>query len=323
MRVPSELDKATWVSSREGETRIGQEVHFCTENDESWKNRRFHVLGICEDLGPRANGGFGGSDKAFTAFIQRFMAVQSNRFLKGDDIAIHGTIVPSAVQSVRSLHELVSELDTFVTQWGQEVITGGGIPIVIGGGHNNAYGLIRGASLAFARPVAVINLDPHADTRELEGRHSGNPFSYAWEHGFMKSYTVLGLHQSYNNEAILQRLDAMNADCTFFEEWIDEHSYHEAILQRRSLLSEETTGIELDLDSIQFMPSSAFTPSGITVEQARFYVRQMASLKQACYLHLPEGAPQNEREEAIVGKTLVYLVTDFIKCSITPLEDRY
>jgi formiminoglutamase len=60
------------------------------------------------------------------------------------------------------------------------------------------------------------------------------------------------------------------------------------------------------------MPSSAYTPSGFSVENARNYIRKLAHHKKCVYLHLPEGAPTNIQEEKIVGKTLAYLVWDFI-----------
>jgi formiminoglutamase len=34
--------------------------------------------------------------------------------------------------------------------------------------------------------VNAINFDAHSDFRILEGRHSGNGFSYAYEEGFLK-----------------------------------------------------------------------------------------------------------------------------------------
>jgi len=40
----------------------------------------------------------------------------------------------------------------------------------------------------------------------------------------------------------------------------------------------------------------------------------VAKLNKVVYVHLPEGAPLNENEKLIVGKTLAYLVTDFISC---------
>jgi len=315
LRLPSLEERQLWVTRRDGEFRLGQETLFRAEDNDTWKQRKFHVLGITEDIGPRANGGFGGADKAFSAFIGRFLAVQSNRFLSGNELVVHGVIVQNENQTELSLHELVSELDTLVVSWAKEVAESGGIPIVIGGGHNNAYGLIKGVSLGLKQQLAVVNLDPHADTRDLEGRHSGNPFSYAWGEGFMSKYAVLGLHQSYNNEVVLKRLELMNSTTRFFEDWIDEPSRFQKDVQEQAVdFSTDLIGLELDMDSIANMPSSAFTPSGVSLEQARFYVRSMAKTKRCVYLHLPEAAPINERDQVIVGKALSYLVSDFIKC---------
>ena len=163
--------------------------------------------------------------------------------------------------------------------------------------------------------VSVINMDPHADTRDLEGRHSGNPFSYAWGEGLLVRYSVLGLHQSYNNEGILKRLELMKSYTAFFEDWIDDpQAFYRDIKAVTELISEDLTGIELDMDSIAFMPSSAFTPSGLTLEQARYYIRKMAHLPRVGYVHFPEAAPFSNEEKKIVGKSLSYLVSDFIKC---------
>jgi arginase family enzyme len=41
------------------------------------------------------------------------------------------------------------------------------------------------------KTINAINFDAHSDFRILEGRHSGNGFSYAYEEGFLKKYFVL------------------------------------------------------------------------------------------------------------------------------------
>jgi formiminoglutamase len=106
----------------------------------------------------------------------------------------------------------------------------------------------------------------------------------------------------------------MKAFFTFYESWLEKPFKFQADIDKVYDSHFQTVmGIELDMDAIAYMPSSAFTPSGITVDQARIYVRKMASLEKVSYLHLPEAAPKNEADELIVGKTLTYLVTDFIK----------
>lgn len=305
--------KDKYLSKRDGEQRLGQKILFRDKSD-SWTKCHFHILGVCEDIGPQMNGGFSGAKNAFFAFLPRFFGMQSNDFLKGDTIALHGTIALK-IEDCSVSNEVVQDLDLLVTSWVSEVIENGGVPIVIGGGHNNAYGLMKGCAMANNQPIDVVNLDPHADTRALEGRHSGNPFSYAFEEGYLSKYTVLGLHESYNNQFILDKLKAMQANATFFESWIDDPTaFMNDVANVITHQKNKSIGMELDMDAIVGMPSSAYTPSGISVEQARYYVRKLSANLKIAYFHLPEAAPQNELENKIVGKTLSYLVTDFIKC---------
>jgi formiminoglutamase len=69
----------------------------------------------------------------------------------------------------------------------------GRFAIVLGGGHETAYGHFLG----YQRPINILNWDAHADVRELKDglAHSGSPFRQALEHpsGRCLSYTVAGL----------------------------------------------------------------------------------------------------------------------------------
>ncbi|HRP52692.1 MAG TPA: formimidoylglutamase [Fluviicola sp.] len=308
---PSRVEQEKWISKRDGEVRVGEKIKFRNETS-AWKQEKYHLLGVCEDVGPRLNAGRGGATKGFEAFISRFLGMQVNRFFDPSSCCVHGVVKLKKDEPLSNV--LIDDLDELLVSWCQEVVASNGIPIVIGGGHNNAYPLIKGCSLELQSKINVVNLDPHADTRKLEGRHSGNPFSYAFENKYLKQYAVLGLHESYNNEFILQKLEEMKAIATYFESWLGKpHQFQSDIDKVYDHFYHENTGIELDMDAIAGMPTSAFTPSGITVEQARIYIRKMATMKQVRYLHLPEAAPSSEQEELIVGKTLAYLVSDFIK----------
>jgi formiminoglutamase len=306
------LSKSDLLIARSGEVRLGEKMIFRNDSD-LWKAATYHVLGVCEDFGPRLNGGFSGAKYAFDAFIQRFVNTQSNAFLDGNDIAVHGAVV--CKEPKRLVPSRIDELDEFMTDWVKSVKDVGGIPVVIGGGHNNAYGLIKGVSEYVGKAIAVVNCDPHADTRAMDVRHSGNPFSYAIARNYLAQYTVLGLHESYNNAYILDFLKKNDVQHSFYENWIDEperfFSDIDSAAKRHQHIG---CGLELDMDSIAGMPSSAFTPSGITMEQARYYIRRIAQRVPIHYVHLPEAAPHSELDQKIVGKGLVYLVLDFIKC---------
>jgi formiminoglutamase len=298
------------VSNRNGEKRIGEQATNRITN-----NTKFMLLGIEESIGPQANGGKSGAENAFKAFLERFLNMQSNEFLIGNEIFIAGRISLKTGANVPSdLSIVVNDLDNIVVQKIIDLCPSNLIPIVIGGGHNNAYPIAKAMNTLKDSAISVINLDPHADCRSLEGRHSGNPFSYAIKEGLIEKYGVIGLHKAYNNQFILDFLNQNSSPYTFFDNYISGKNDFQTDIETfvKQFQSAKFTGIELDMDAIAFSPSSAFSPSGLSVEQARYYVAKMAKELNPCYLHLPEAAPNNNSEELISGKILAYLVYDFI-----------
>jgi len=311
---PFNSEKLTSLFSvREGEERIGQKVK-TNANDPSVK---YVILGISESIGPQSNVGRPGSENGFQSFLGRFLSMQSNQFIEGSEICVAGEIRQNVkFKSEKQGCDLVQELDSLVLDVLGDLLTEDQCLLVIGGGHNNAYPII--AHYAKNKRINVINLDPHADCRKTDNRHSGNPFSFAIEYGHIEKYHAIGLHKAYNNQFILDFLKENHCHYSFLDDYILNRGL---FLQDISSLSasmhkEFKLGIELDMDSIALMPTSAFTPSGISMDEARFYVKTFASLPQACYLHLPEAAPNNPHEEMITGKALAYLAYDFITTNL-------
>jgi len=78
------------------------------------------------------------------------------------------------------------------------------------------------------------------------------------------------------------------------------------------------TGVEVDLDCVEGVLSSATTPSGISAVHARQFVNFAAQQTKPAYLHICEGAVQlaDGRKDGVTGKLISYLVSDFIKGAI-------
>lgn len=298
----------SYTSKRPGETKLG-------ETFSTLKKAKYVILGIEESIGPRANLGKGGAEFGFKTFLETFLNMQANESLDGNALHVLGRIYTTDKLEPTNLRDEVTDLDEFVVDVLKNYLTTGQIPIVIGGGHNNAYPLMKYTYEVIGKPLQVVNLDAHADYRLLEGRHSGNPFSYGYRDGFIKKYHVLGLHQRYNSQQILEDLRRDGHSFTFNESYIfGERNYTDDFLEKTEKLraSKNPIGLELDMDTIERMPSSAFSPVGISIAIARNYIHHFGRLKQVAYLHLPEGAPTNNDEIRIVGKVLSYLVSDFI-----------
>lgn len=310
-----ELSAAT--NRREGELKIGQKVKFISRLDDLHESSaRFVLIGIPEDVGVRANLGIAGAASAWLPALKAILNVQSTPFFTGEELLVlgHFEFSEPAAGELSQLQQKVAEIDDVIFPVIQQVVTAGKIPVVIGGGHNNAYPIIKGSSISLNSPIAVVNIDAHADLRPCTGRHSGNGFSYAIKDGFLNRYGVFGLHQNYNNNSILETI-AANGQIypVFFDDLLK--SDQSMFLVWSTLLEKmgPVTGLELDLDCIENVLSSAMTPSGFTLNEIRRLI--LNTPKKFSYLHICEGATAlaDGKRDLGTAKTIAYLISDFIK----------
>lgn len=309
-------DLLNFFTPREGEKKLGQAVNL-VKTSISEVEGDYVLIGIPEDIGPRANMGKPGAYNAWEAFLGKFLSMQANSFFNGENIALAGEIKLDDIQlqannaTITELRILTELIDLRVQTVVEEIIEVNKIPIVIGGGHNNCFPIIN----SFEKEIDVLNIDPHADLRQLEGRHSGNGFSYAIESQKLNKYFVLGLHEAYNSQYILDKFannDNLNY-LSFTDILLKEISEKEIINTISSHLNESKIGLELDLDSIKNMPVSANTPIGFSEEKIRKCLFNLKKKYSFHYFHICEGAPINEQQRDTVGKSIAYFVKDFIK----------
>ncbi|MGI2215393.1 formimidoylglutamase [Shewanella baltica] len=312
----TQTDIASLVSPRTGETKLGQCVHLANHEHTletilataKAHGASFAIFGVGEDIGPRANLGRGGATDAFTTSMRQWLNLQSNRFLSGAECLVLGQVNTADLQqqtasnttantnvTLDELRDAVEQLDERVIRIVSAILKAGLEPILIGGGHNNAYGLLMATYGHYQRQVAAVNLDPHSDFRLLEGRHSGNGFSYAADRGALGCYHVLGLHELKNSEANLSQLSEFGGTWHSLQQiWVRrEISLSQALLEIAAKLNDTglPVGLELDVDAIAKMPSSASTAAGLPLLDAAHYVSYIARHCPCAYLHLAEAAP--------------------------------
>lgn len=316
------------ISIREGETKFGEKIQFISSL-ENMKNSdaNYVIFGIPEDIGVRANHGKPGTSTAWEAFLSRFLNLQANEYNQPKNCLLLGeidcgewmakaiSISTKANNFHQQLGKLVSELDKTVSAIVSQIISVGKIPIIIGGGHNNAYGNIKGTSTALGSPINVLNIDAHTDLRSVDYRHSGNGFSYAFEAGFLKKYTVFGLHKNYTSQAIFEKMNTSeNIDFTLFENLLKMTlNEKEAALQKSIDFLGGNIALEIDCDAIANFQSSAMTPSGFSVEEVRNFI-DLLKKQSPHYLHICEASAQ---ENPTIGKVLAYFVSDFIRKDVS------
>jgi formiminoglutamase len=338
----SKEDILSLTRIRKYETKLGervqplrQDIPFSQALSES--NAEYVIIGIPEDIGVKANLGKGGADTAWLPFLTSFLNIQSNDLLSGDDILMLGHFdfgdikyliehnASGQDEKLEAYRHAVNTIDAEVEHIINIIAAAGKMPVIIGGGHNNAYPIIKGVAKGLHKsdklPLAQINcvnMDAQSDYRPLEGRHSGNAFRYAEDDGYLCKYFILGLHENYLSQSIMTDIgqNPFVQYVTYEDLFIrGKLNFMQAVSEAFTFIEDSVTGIEIDLDSIQDVLSSAYTPSGFTALDARRMVNFMGQHAQVGYLHIAEGAcrlSDGVRDDS-TGKLISYLVSDFIK----------
>lgn len=310
-----------FLKPRYGETKIGEQLEYVHDISALQNlSQQYVILGIPEDVGVRANQGKEGTALAWEAFLEAFINTQENEYNPSKNIVILGRInCDEEMQKAGilnknrndyhvSMGDLVERIDQKVSQVLKVIFEADKIPIIIGGGHNNAYGIIKGFYAANSRPLNVLNIDAHTDLRHMDYRHSGNGFSYAIKNSYLKKYFIFGLHQNYTPAYVFDDIKK-NKDINFC---FFDHLLHLNPLERLSKLKHacnflgENFGLEIDCDAIAGFKSSAMSPSGFTTDQIRNMIK-ILKRNTLEYIHISEAIPDQAGQ---VAKALSFFVCD-------------
>ena len=191
----SKEDILSMTRVRRFETKMGERLKFLKPDGE-WpevlkeSGAKYVILGIPEDFGVKANYGVGGTETAWLSFLTSFLNVQSNDFLTGENTLILGHFdfgdikfliennAYNPEEKINAYRHALNIVDEEVENLLKGIASAKEIPIIIGGGHNNAYPIIKcvakGLHKADMIPLSqinCINLDSHADYSVAEGRH--------------------------------------------------------------------------------------------------------------------------------------------------------
>lgn len=331
------------TNMRKYETKLGEVIDCCKDEETPLEEviksgkARYVLFGVPEDAGIQANLGMGGARSLWTAFLKSFLNIQSNDYFSGEQILALGAfdfseeirlITATAInpeERLAALRSFVEKIDMQVEEIVKIICRNGKIPVIIGGGHNNAYGAIKGAAKGLysagvipLAQISAINLDAHPDYRMKEGRHSGNAFRYADDDGYLNKYFALGVHENYLQDVVVRDMqenpfiDYITYEDIFLKE---KFNFTQAVARATGFVEDNLTGVELDLDCIENVVSSAMTPSGLSALNARFFLHFIPTEIQVAYLHICEGSSHLDdgTSSKLTGKLVSYLVSDFVK----------
>lgn len=309
-----------YTHHREGETKLGENLTFVSSFDQLHKSaQRYVIFGIPEDIGVRANWGKPGTAQAWDGFLKAFLNVQLNEYNTTDHFLILGNVrtdvwmEEAEGKTPAELGKIVEEIDDTVEKVVENIVRAQKVPIIIGGGHNNAYGNICGTSFAFEKPISVINIDAHTDLRQVDFRHSGNGFTKALQEGHLDKYIVVGLHRNYTPQYIFDRIrENKNLSFMLLNDFLHLSTIDKLIKFKKATdFVKNRFGLEIDCDAIENFNSSAQSPTGFSINDIRSFIK-IAKKQEVLYLHLCESIMDDPQ---MTGKALAFFVTDFIRAT--------
>ena len=168
------------------------------------------LIGFAVDEGVRRNGGRVGAAQGPQAIRQ---ALANLPVLGEPPLWDAGDVVCTG-----------GDLDAAQDALGQRVaqaLAQGCLPLVLGGGHEVAWGSFQGVAQHQAGRILIVNLDAHFDLRQAQAGNSGTPFrqiqQWCAAHGRAFDYRVLGISRYANTQALFERAEALGA-----RYWLDD-----------------------------------------------------------------------------------------------------
>lgn len=187
-----------------------------------------------------------------------------------------------------------------------QVSAAGCFPLVLGGGHEVAWGSFQGLIQAHpqAQRVLILNLDAHFDLRTAAQGNSGTPFrqihDWCQAHSLPFIYRVLGISRFANTEALFDRADQMGV-----RYWLDEALQSTAQLQaaldalQADVLAADAVYLTICLDVLpggQAPGVSAPAPLGMPLHLVETVVDWVFAQRKVLLADVAELNPSHDRD---------------------------
>ena len=198
-------------------------------------------------------------------------------------------------------------------------------PIVLGGGHETAWGNYQGIAAAYpAKDLGIVNFDSHFDLRPLlEGGKGSSGTSFTQiaqarrEAKLKFDYCCLGIQSTGNTKGIFKNAEDLNVKTLLADE------FHEAGTEASIEMIEEIktrndliyASICLDVFAAPFAPGvSSPQPLGLFPWHILPALRRLAATGKVVSLDLVELCPPFDRDDT-TAKLAAALISNFIHYS--------
>ena len=273
---------------------------------ENHSNEGVTLVGFASDEGVRRNKGRAGAAKGPDAL----RSALANLPIMGE----------SELFDAGNIHCEAGKLETAQNELADVVcktIRNKNLAIVLGGGHEVAWGTFQGITQAGINPnrLLVVNFDAHFDLRAASTANSGTPFRQMHEHCIEQkaafNYRIFGISRFSNTQALFDRADSIGA-----QYWLDEQlQFPKGLESAKHALAEDLSAhdavyITICLDVLPGYSApgvSAPAALGVPLANIEYLIDQILSSGKLVAVDLAELNPELDRDN-LTAKVAARLV---------------
>ncbi|MCW4459945.1 formimidoylglutamase [Microbacterium sp. MPKO10] len=269
------------------------------------------IIGFASDEGVRRNHGRTGAQRgpaSLRGALAGLAAHDLPALYEAGDVTVEGT----------DLEGGHSALATRIA----EVVRAGHLPVVLGGGHEVAFGSYLGLTAVRTDPtrrLGVVNIDAHFDLRAAQRATSGTGFLQMLQAekqaGRELAYTVLGIAQTSNTRALFDTADKWGVTYRTDLECTEAHASGIRNHLESFLADVDDVYLTLDLDALPgwIAPGvSAPAALGVQVETVLTIVETIAQSGKLALFDVAELNPDLDldgRTARVAARIINHLVT--------------
>lgn len=266
------------------------------------------IIGFESEEGVRRNKGQLGAAKAPDA-LRSELAKLPWKLATGKHLADIGTI--ECIEN--DLEKAQQQLGEVVNS----VLSKKMIPIILGGGHETAYGHYLGVreNIGKDAKLGIINIDAHFDLRRYDERtSSGTMFKQILEQDENSSYFVLGIQRYGNTQELFDRADELDVHYILEEDMHYDQMAQVKIEIEKYIQKHDCIMLTLCTDVLNaaFAPGvSAPSPFGLDPSIVRAIIKTVTSHEKVLSFDISEVNPIMDENNRTV-KLGAYLTNEAI-----------
>lgn len=288
-------------------------IDFQNQSLTSLKPNAFGLIGFCCDEGVKRNQGRVGA-QAGPITLRKSLA---NLPIHQEEFTCYD--LGNILCQTEDLEASQGALAQVINEMLQNHMT----PIVLGGGHETAWGHYQGiAHYLGQQPLSICNFDAHFDLRDLLPENKGSSGTPFWQiyldsqqHKKPFNYHCYGIQQDANMPYLFDRAEALNVHYIYADDfhWSDGTTIDKNMTTLLKSSDKIYLTICLDVFAACFAPGvSANQPLGLYPSHVVPLIRQLAQSGKVISFDVVELCPRLDRDN-ITAKLGAVLIAEFMR----------